>query len=79
VFLDDRSDVVGGLDAAAGGDVALVVGPEGGFSAAERVLLVEHGARPLRLGGRVLRAETAVFAGVTVLQHRLGDMGIDAP
>jgi 16S rRNA (uracil1498-N3)-methyltransferase len=79
VFLDDRSDVVGGLDAAAGGDVALVVGPEGGISAAERVLLVEHGARPLRLGGRVLRAETAVFAGVTVLQHRLGDMGIDAP
>jgi 16S rRNA (uracil1498-N3)-methyltransferase len=77
VFLDDRSEVAGALGAARGGDVVLVVGPEGGFSAQERALMVEHGARPLRLGGRVLRAETAVFAGLTVLQHRLGDMGID--
>jgi 16S rRNA (uracil1498-N3)-methyltransferase len=77
VFLDDRSEVAGALGAARGGDIVLVVGPEGGFAAQERALLVEHGARPLRLGGRVLRAETAVFAGLTVLQHRLGDMGID--
>lgn len=77
VFLDDRSEAVGVLGGARGGDVMLVVGPEGGFSAAERELLITHGAHPLRLGGRVLRAETAVFAGLTVLQHRLGDMGLD--
>ncbi len=54
--------------------VAFVVGPEGGFSDDERSLLVESGARALRLGGRILRAETAVFAGLTLLQHVYGDM-----
>lgn len=78
VFLDDRSELAGALGGAQGGDIALVVGPEGGFSAQEREALVAAGARPLRLGGRVLRAETAVFAGLAVLQHRLGDMGVDA-
>ena len=33
-----------------------------------------RGAVPLQLGGRVLRAETAVFAGLTLLQHAYGDM-----
>jgi 16S rRNA (uracil1498-N3)-methyltransferase len=56
-------------------DVALAVGPEGGWSDAERALLERQGARPLRLGGRVLRAETAVFVGLTVLQYALGDLG----
>lgn len=78
-FLDDRSEVTGAMTREGDGEVVLVVGPEGGFSAQERDALIAHGARPLRLGGRVLRAETAVFAGLTVLQHRLGDMGFDAP
>lgn len=56
-------------------DVALAVGPEGGWTDEERALLESHGARPLRLGGRVLRAETAVVAGLTALQLRYGDMG----
>lgn len=59
---------------AAPGDYALAVGPEGGWSDAERALLEKAGARPLALGSRVLRAETAVFAGLAILQHRLGDL-----
>lgn len=55
-------------------DVALAIGPEGGWSDAERALLAEKGAVALALGARVLRAETAVFAGLAVLQHRLGDL-----
>ncbi|HEY2518171.1 MAG TPA: RsmE family RNA methyltransferase [Polyangiaceae bacterium] len=55
-------------------DVAFAVGPEGGWSDEERALLEKQGARPLRLGGRVLRAETAVFVGLTVLQYALGDL-----
>jgi len=55
-------------------EIVLAVGPEGGWSDAERELLRARGARPLRLGGRVLRAETAVFAGLTVLQYALGDL-----
>lgn len=55
-------------------DVALAVGPEGGWSDAERDELVARGATSLALGTRVLRAETAVFVGLAVLQHRLGDL-----
>ncbi len=54
--------------------VALFVGPEGGFSGPERDKL-RASAQTLRLGGRVVRAETAVLVGLTVLQHRLGDLG----
>jgi 16S rRNA (uracil1498-N3)-methyltransferase len=53
----------------------LAVGPEGGWSARERLLFRDSGATTLRLGSRILRAETAVFAGLSVLQHRLGDLG----
>ena len=55
-------------------EIVFAVGPEGGWSDAERALLQQHGARPLRLGGRVLRAETAVLVGLTVLQYELGDL-----
>ena len=55
-------------------DLVLVVGPEGGWSDAERAKLGAAGAAPIALGARVLRAETAVFAGLAVVQHRLGDL-----
>ena len=55
-------------------DVAFAVGPEGGWSEAERARLTREGAHVLALGARVLRAETAVFAGLSILQHRLGDL-----
>lgn len=71
-FLDDRSE--GSLEARGPANYALFVGPEGGFSDTERATLRKQGGVPLRLGARVLRAETAVFAGLAVLQHRLGDM-----
>jgi 16S rRNA (uracil1498-N3)-methyltransferase len=54
-------------------EVVFAVGPEGGWSDAERATLEQKGARPLRFGGRVLRAETAVFVGLSVLQYALGD------
>jgi 16S rRNA (uracil1498-N3)-methyltransferase len=62
--------------AAPSGDYALAVGPEGGWSEPERARLEAGGAVTLALGGRVLRAETAVYAGLTLLQHRLGDMNV---
>lgn len=52
--------------------VLLIVGPEGGFSDAERKAL-EGRATPWLLGGRVLRAETAVLAGLTAVQLKWGD------
>ena len=74
-FLDDRGAAVPTDELRPrAGAYALMVGPEGGFSDAERALLLAAKGKSLRLGGRVLRAETAVFAGLSVLQHRLGDL-----
>ena len=42
--------------------VTLVIGPEGGFLAAEVELLVRGGCRPVHLGERILRVETALAA-----------------
>ena len=44
------------------GPVTLVIGPEGGFIPAEIELLSRAGCRPVHLGGRILRVETAVAA-----------------
>jgi len=47
---------------------ALLVGPEGGFTPDEATALLRHPAvRALPLGPRVLRAETAVAAGLAIL------------
>jgi 16S rRNA (uracil1498-N3)-methyltransferase len=48
---------------------ALLVGPEGGFSTAELdVLRRARFVSPCCLGPRVLRAETAIVAGLALLQ-----------
>lgn len=75
VYLDDRD--AGSPPAVASSAVrrlAFVVGPEGGFTDGERELLQQHDASSLRLGGRILRAETAVLVGLTLLQHQYGDL-----
>lgn len=76
-------DNVGGETPPAGGEprhVLLLVGPEGGFSDAERKKL-EGKALPWLLGGRVLRAETAVLVGLAAVHLRWGDFrpGASAP
>ncbi len=43
--------------------LALAVGPEGGFDDDERALAARLGYRPMRLGPRILRTETAGLAG----------------
>lgn len=70
LFLDDR--VGAATPTASPRSAVLLVGPEGGFSDAERARLAGRAA-PWRLGARVLRAETAVFAGLTAVQTLWGD------
>ena len=54
--------------AAAGAEpVWFLSGPEGGLSAAEEALAVQHGFAPTTLGPRVLRAETAPLAALAAL------------
>ena len=58
-----------------GDEVSLLSGPEGGFSKGERVLALEAGFSPLRLGPRVLRTETAALAALAAIQTLWGDLG----
>lgn len=76
-YLDDRAAAVALPTAEHNGAlrIAFVVGPEGGFTDDERQLLAARGAVPLRVGGRVLRAETSALVGLALLQHLYGDMG----
>lgn len=52
----------------AAGRVALAIGPEGGWVPFEVDLLAAHGFRPVTLGPRVLRVETAVPALIAALR-----------
>lgn len=65
-------EAVGGL--ATGEPVALYIGPEGGFEAAEVERAREAGVMPVSLGPRILRAETAVVVALTILWERLGEL-----
>jgi 16S rRNA (uracil1498-N3)-methyltransferase len=56
------------------GPGAVLIGPEGGFSAAERVRLgALPFAQPIRLGPRILRADTAAVAALALWQAACGD------
>jgi 16S rRNA (uracil1498-N3)-methyltransferase len=63
------------LPAAPPRDVAILVGPEGGWSAAEVVLARGAGFIPVGLGPRILRSETAGLAIAAILQYLYGDLG----
>jgi 16S rRNA (uracil1498-N3)-methyltransferase len=56
------------------GPWAILIGPEGGFSDSERKRLrgLEF-AHPVALGPRILRADTAAVAAMTLWQRALGD------
>ena len=77
LFLDESgngtpiADVLAGLSE---GRLAVLVGPEGGFAREERDMLAELPfARPVALGPRILRAETAAIAALAVIQAIRGD------
>lgn len=55
------------------GRVWLLVGPEGGLSAAEEEQALASGWLPLKLGERILRTETAALAATVALQTLWGD------
>ena len=56
------------------GPWAILIGPEGGFSEKERARLTAlETAHPVSLGPRILRADTAAVAALTIWQSQLGD------
>jgi len=62
------------LPAQAPSAVAVLVGPEGGFALEEVAQARAAGFRPVRLGPRILRTETAGLAVVTLMQYLYGDL-----
>ena len=54
--------------------VALLIGPEGGFSEEEITRAKSQQFYSLRLGPRVMRTETAPLAAIAILQSLWGDM-----
>ncbi|MQM39392.1 Ribosomal RNA small subunit methyltransferase E [wastewater metagenome] len=74
VVLDpDGGTSISDLPAPDGG-IALLVGPEGGLSNGEVEEAAGQGFARLALGPRILRAETAGIAALTLLQARFGDL-----
>jgi len=63
--------------ASASWPVTLFVGPEGGFDLQEVELARSFGVRPVSLGPRILRTETAAIALITLAMSALGEL--DSP
>lgn len=56
-------------------DIAIIIGPEGGFDEEEIQDLKDINAHIVTLGPRILRTETAGFIAAALLQYELGDLG----
>ena len=52
----------------------VLIGPEGGFHPDEIELALSSGLRPVDLGPRILRSETAAVSAVSILQFLWGDL-----
>lgn len=54
--------------------LALMLGPEGGFSSDEILLARRSGWQTVSLGERILRAETATLSAVSIVQYLAGNL-----
>ncbi len=62
------------LDVVKPGAAAILIGPEGGFDDTERQILRSlPNVRPVNLGPRILRADTAAISALTLFQAAAGD------
>lgn len=80
VFCDERADVANPIAAlkalVPGAPVDVLIGPEGGFSVDERNRLTAlAGTLRLALGPRIMRADTAAVAALTLINATIGDWG----
>ncbi|MDP9413165.1 MAG: 16S rRNA (uracil(1498)-N(3))-methyltransferase [Pseudomonadota bacterium] len=64
------------LEAVSHSPAAILIGPEGGFTQEERAAIrALAGAKPVSLGPRILRADTAAVAAVALWMAAVGDWG----
>ena len=72
MFLPDAAQALAAI-APPAPPLAVMIGPEGGFDEREGAMARAHGFHALRLGPRVLRADTAAAAALAVVQSAWGD------
>lgn len=71
---ESLSSVIGKITSQQLTDIAIVIGPEGGFDPAEADALKESGAITATLGNRILRTETAPLAAISAIMFATGNM-----
>ena len=74
LVIDATARSLQGVELASRGPLALAVGPEGGFDAADRELLRDAGSVDAHLGQRVLPSWLAGAVAVSLLLARSGDI-----
>jgi 16S rRNA (uracil1498-N3)-methyltransferase len=76
ILLDPEAGAaLAGLRLPRGGDIVVIVGPEGGLSPAETASLAAAGAVPARLGPAMLRTSSAGAVAVALVQAGCGRWG----
>lgn len=79
MFCDEAGDAKAAAEAlreAGRGPWAILTGPEGGFDPQEREMIRTQSVTvPVTLGPRIMRADTAALAAITIWQSTLGDWG----
>ncbi|BAT57872.1 ribosomal RNA small subunit methyltransferase E [Variibacter gotjawalensis] len=79
IFCDEAAEIADPVEALKavrrpGQPLAIIIGPEGGFSEGERASLLKlPNVVRIALGPRILRADTAAVAALTLVQAVLGD------
>lgn len=79
LFLSERSSSPGissiSLPSNSEEMITLLVGPEGGWSDQEREFSEHHGIQAVSLGAGILKADTAAFVAISLIQGQLGNLG----
>lgn len=55
--------------------IGIFIGPEGGFTEKENLLIRENGAKSVKMGPRIFRTETASIVATAIVQYEFGDLG----
>lgn len=67
--MEETRELIGQIQP--GQSVGIFIGPEGGFEVSEVESAIEYGAKPITLGKRILRTETAGLTMLSILMYHL--------
>ncbi len=74
LFYEHGAKALSKVDFENAGNVAIIIGSEGGFSQKEADLMAAKGAENVLLGSRILRCETAAVTGASLVMYRMGQL-----